>query len=70
MIRTLVAALGVAIIGYVLAQDAPEVSGQDYDPLHNTLDYHAPDGFNAQGRIDQVVEQADNYSPGDGVTGL
>lgn len=44
-----------------------EVSGQDYDPLRSELDYSAPDGFNAGGRIG-MNDDVDDGS--EGFTGL
>lgn len=67
--------IGVVIAAAVVAMVALEGDGggdvaSDYDPLRSTLDYSAPDGFNAGGRVDQVVEQAENYDGTGGVTGL
>lgn len=68
--RVIVAVVAVvAAVVVVLEGDGGDVAS-DYDPTGSTLDYFAPDGFNAGGRVDQVVEQSEDYEIGDGVTGL
>jgi hypothetical protein len=62
--------IAAVVAGVVLLGDDSGDIASDYDPTGSTLDYHAPDGFNAGSRVDQVVDQANDYEPGDGVTGL
>lgn len=74
MIRAVLAAAAVVAGVVVLGVDVADVLNagdgdvaSDYDPTGSTLDYHAPDGFNADGRTDMVDPDAED---GDGFTGL